>query len=340
MTGIVGYGVYIPRYRIRVEEIAKVWNANAETIKRGLGIYEKSVPGIDEDSITLAVEATRNALASTKLNAKKIGAVYIGSESHPYAVKSSSAIVAEAIGACPELMAADLEFACKAGTAAMQICMGLVNSNMIEYGLAIGSDTSQGKPGDALEYSAAAGAAAYVIGKKDVIADINATLSYTTDTPDFWRREGQQFPSHSGRFTGIPAYFKHVTNAAKLLMEKQKTKPADYDYFVAHQPNAKFPVKVAKLLGFGDKIQDSLIVGVIGNTYSASMPLGLANILDKAEKGARILAVSYGSGSGSDAFDISVKKKSKNAKKVQDYIKCKEYIEYGVYAKLMRKLKQ
>ena len=83
--------------------------------------------------------------------------------------------------------------------------MGLVDSDMIEYGLAIGADTSQGAPGDALEYTASAGGAAYIIGKDNTLADIEETYSFTTDTPDFYRREGQDYPSQGGRFTGEPA---------------------------------------------------------------------------------------------------------------------------------------
>ena len=210
MVGIVGYGAYVPSYRIKVEEIAKVWGDDPESFKSGLVVNEKSVPAPDEDAVTISVMAAKNALKRAQIDSKKIGAVYVGSESHPYAVKPTATIVAEAIDATPNLTAADLEFACKAGTAGIQMNMGLVESGMIEYGLAVGADTSQGAPGDALEYTASAGGAAYIIGQKNTIADIEETCSFTTDTPDFYRREGQNYPSHGGRFTGKPAYFKHV----------------------------------------------------------------------------------------------------------------------------------
>lgn len=119
------------------------------------------------------------------------------------------------------MTAADLEFACKAGTAGIQLCMGLVKSGIIKYGVAIGADTAQGAPGDALEYTAAAGGAAYIIGNDGCLANIIDTYSYTTDTPDFYRREGSPYPKHGGRFTGEPAYFKHIISAAKGIMEKQ-----------------------------------------------------------------------------------------------------------------------
>ena len=167
--GIVGYGAYLPRHRIQLEEIAKVWGADAPSYKRGLQLFEKSVPTPDQDTITLSVEATRNALKRCGVDPKKIGAIYIGSESHPYAVKPSGTVVAEAIGATPEIHCADFEFACKAGSEGMYIAYSLVKAGEMEYALGIGADTSQGAPGDALEYSASAGAAAYIFGKGKVL---------------------------------------------------------------------------------------------------------------------------------------------------------------------------
>ena len=339
-VGIVGYGSHIPKYRIKVEEIANVWGKNPESIKNGLIVNEKSLPGPDEDTATIAVEASRRALKRAGIEAEDIGAVYVGSESHPYAVKPTSSIVAEAIGATPNLTAADLEFACKAGTAGIQMCMGLVGSGMIDYGMAVGADTAQGAPGDALEYTAAAGGASYIIGnkKQELIAEINNTYSFTTDTPDFWRREGQSYPKHGGRFTGEPAFFKHVLSAAKGMMERMDTTAKDYDYCVFHQPNGKFYIRAAKMLGFSEEqYKYGLLTPYLGNTYSGAVPFGLSNILDNAKDGDRIFVVSYGSGSGSDAFDITVKDRIEEvrdkAPKTMDLLNRKEYVDYAVYLK-------
>jgi len=337
--GIVSYGANIPRFRITAEEIAKVWGKDGSTISRGLGINEKSVPSIDQDTATISVEAARAALKRCNINPQDIGAVYIGSESHPYAVKPTGTIVGEAIGATPDLMVADYEFACKAGTAAIQTCTAMVKSDIIKYGLAIGADTSQAAPGDALEYSASAGGAAFIIGKENVIANINHTLSFTTDTPDFWRRAERKYPAHGGRFTGGPAYFKHVSSCAQNLMQKAGTKPEDYTFAVFHQPNGKFPVTVAKKLGFSsEQIKQGLIVPFIGNTYSGASLVGLASVLDVAKPGDRVFLTSYGSGAGSDGFDLTITDNIQNlhrgnAPTVAQMVEDKEYINYGTYAK-------
>jgi hydroxymethylglutaryl-CoA synthase len=340
MAGIVGYGAYAPIYRIKVEEIARVWHESAEHIKSGLGVHEKSVPARDEDAATIATEAARRAVYHSGIDPSEIGALYVGSESHPYAVKPTATIVAQAIGAGPRMTAADLEFACKAGTAGLQMVMGMVDSNMIKYGMAIGSDTSQGRPGDALEYTASAGGAAFIIGREGTIADIKATESYTTDTPDFWRREGRAFPSHGGRFTGGAevGYFKHTINATNLIMEKTGFKPADFDYAVFHQPNGKFPTSVAETLGFTkEQIKQGLVTPAIGNTYSGASLMGLAAVLDEAKPGNRILVTSFGSGAGSDSFIIEVnsniESKRARARKVWEMVNSKMYIDYAIYLK-------
>ena len=344
-VGIIGYGVCVPKYRIKAEEIARVWGEEGERVKKGLGISEKSVPDVDEDAATLAVEASRNALAFGNVDPQGIGAVYVGSESHPYAVKPTATIVAEAIGATPELTAADLEFACKAGTAGLQIVLAMVDSKMIEYGMAIGSDTAQGRPGDALEYSAASGGAAFIAGPdNESVAKVEATFSFTTDTPDFWRRQQADYPTHGGRFTGKPAYFKHVISATQGLLQKTGTKLADYDYVVFHQPNGKFPMEAAKKLGIPpEKLKAGLLTPIVGNTYSGAAPLGLTAVLDEAKAGSRILLTSFGSGAGSDSFAMTVTDKIEAvrglAPSTKDYIEKKRYIDYATYIKYRRKIK-
>ncbi|HEX2022974.1 MAG TPA: hydroxymethylglutaryl-CoA synthase [Candidatus Thermoplasmatota archaeon] len=343
-VGIASYGVSIPRYRIRSEEIARVWGEDPDVIKKGLGVYEKSVPAPDQDTTTLSVDAARQALARGGVDPHSIGAIYVGSESHVYAVKPTATIVSEAIDADPHMTAADFEFACKAGTAAMQAAMGLVRASYVRNALAIGADTSQGAPGDALEYSASAGAAAFVIGSERVVARIDHTSSYTTDTPDFWRREGQKYPTHGGRFTGEPAYFRHVQEASQRLMRNAGTTAKDYRYAVVHQPNGKFPVRACEKLGFtSEQYKTGLLTPVIGNTYSGSSVIGLAAILDEAAPGDRVFLCAYGSGAGADAFDLTVTPEIQRLARagtptVQDLVADKEYVDYATYAKFRGKI--
>ena len=344
MVGIVGYGTQIPRYRIKVEEIAKVWGADAPSYKRGLNLNEKSVPAPDEDCATLSVNAARNALIRAGIDPQEIGAVYVGSESHPYAVKPSGTVVGEALGIVPHYHTADFEFACKAGSEGMFVAQALVKAGEMKYAMAIGADTSQGAPADALEFSASAGGSAFIFGKENILAELLFTHSYTTDTPDFWRREGAFYPHHGGRFTGEPAYFKHIQGAGKTILEKSGYKPSDFKYAIFHMPNGKFPLTVGKKLGFTDEqMKPGWIVNLMGNTYSGSSPTGLSATLDVVEPGDLIFMVSFGSGAGSDAF---IFKATEKIKEVQDKaVKVREmlaedpiYLDYGQYAKFREKI--
>ncbi len=339
-AGFTGYGAYVPQYRLPAQEVARIWTDG----KAGLPIKEKAVAGLDEDVVTMSIEAARNALARSAIDPTEIRAVWVGSESHPYAVKPTSTIVAEAIGTSPHVQAADWEFACKAGTEAIQAAIGFVGSGMADYALAIGMDTAQGRPGDALEYTAGAGGAAFIIGPAEsAVCVIEGSYSYATDTPDFWRRASETYPEHGERFTGEPAYFSHVQASAEYLMDAIGATASDYKFAVFHQPNTKFPVRVAKTLGFEqEQIEAGLLVPDIGNTYAGSAMVGLTAILDIAEPGDRILMVSYGSGAGSDAFSLrateALTQRRAAARDTQSYVKRRTEIDYATYARLRGKL--
>lgn len=331
-VGIVGYGAYVPRYRLPAHEIGRIWGSEG-----GFPVKEKAVAGLDEDVITMSIEAARNALKRAGIPAQELRAVWVGSESHPYAVKPSGTVVAEAIGASNDIQSGDWEFACKAGSEAMVAAMALVGSGMGDYALAIGMDTAQGKPGDALEFTAASGGAAFIIGpQRSALANIEASYSFVSDTPDFWRREYQIYPEHGQRFTGEPAYFEHVGNSARTIMAETGLKASDFAYAIFHQPNTKFPQRIGKMLGFTpEQIAPGLLAPVIGNTYSGAALIGLTAVLDLAKEGDLILMTSYGSGAGSDSFVLKARKaltqRRENAPSTQDYIARRSEIDYATY---------
>lgn len=341
-AAIHGYGGYVPRLRIKATEIARIWGKESGEVP----IKEKAVAAIDEDAITMAIEASRYAIRRAGIDAARIGAVHVGTESKPYAVKPSGTIVAEALGIGSNITSADYEFACKAGTEAMQSIIAMVSAGRIEYGLAIGSDTAQGRPGDALEYTAASGAAALVIGRetRDAIARFEYSVTYVTDTPDFWRRSYERFPMHTSRFTGEPAYFKHTVTAVKNLLSENGYSINDFDYFIFHQPNVKFPLTAAKILSIPlAKVEPGIVSDVVGNTYAACSMLGLVKVLDIAKPGQRILMTSFGSGAGSDSFVITVEEgieeRRERAPPLVAFFSRNKVIDYGMYLKMRDKIR-
>ncbi|MEM1551356.1 MAG: hydroxymethylglutaryl-CoA synthase [Candidatus Bathyarchaeia archaeon] len=334
--GIVGYGVYTSKFRIRE------------------GGIERSVPFIDEDAITAAVEAGKLALIHSGVNSSLIGKVYVGSESNPYAVKPIASKVAQVLKLGEEdedvqgVDAVDTEFACKAATSMFKDAASLVSYPKMgfPYAMVIGADNSQAAPRDSpggeLDFFVGYGGCAYIFGKTDVIAELEGWYSCTSDTPDFWRRDGEPYPMHGGRFTGDPAYFKHIRKAAKKLMDRLGLKPSDINYFVAHQPNIQFPIRIARELGFKEEQYiPSIQVAKFGNTYSGSSPVGLAAVLDIAKPNERILIVSYGSGAGSDAYSfittsqiLEKRQRQKLTVKYQAENPFLEYVDYNTYRRL------
>jgi hydroxymethylglutaryl-CoA synthase len=215
---------------------------------------------------------------------------------------------------------------------------------MADYALAIGMDTAQGRPGDALEYTAGAGGAAYIVGPADdSLAVVEGSFSYVTDTPDFFRRPHEHYPQHGSRFTGDPAYFKHVLAAGQQLMESLGTTAEDYAAAVFHQPNPKFPERAAKILGFRpEQTRAGLLCPMVGNTYAGSSMIGLTAILDGAQPGDRVLLVSFGSGAGSDAISLritdKIEERRDRAPSTQTYVQRRKAIDYGLYVRYRKKL--
>jgi hydroxymethylglutaryl-CoA synthase len=337
MNGIISYGFYIPRFRIKTEDIAGVWGKRPSDISSSLRVYEKAVSATDEDSLTMAYESSSMALEGLKIKRSQIGGVFFGSETPPYAVNPSSTILAEFLGIEKKYLATDMQFACKAATGGLIAAAGLVSSGFCPFALVVASDKASGRPHDALEYTAASGSVALLVGKTDPILEIVDMESFSSDTPDFWRREGIRFPSHGGRFTGKPSYFHHISSSSLAILKRNKLTPKKFQHAIFHMPNGKFPQQVATVLGFEkQQYARSLVVEKLGNSYTASALMGLAAVLEIAKPGEMIFFASYGSGAGSDAFILRVTKQlDKRRREFDRSINNKKYISYPHYLRYM-----
>lgn len=331
--GIVGYGVYLPKFRIKNENEV-------------LGVKERTLPFADEDTTSFSVEAGKRALIHAGISSADVKKCFVGSESPPYAVKPAMATVCQALKLGEEYEGGffsggtDSQFACKAASDLFIDAVALVGYPVFdgEYVLVIGADNSQAAPGDALDFTVGAGAAAYLFGKHDVIATIDCYVPYTSDTPDFYRRDGEKYPRHGGRFTGEPAYYKHVLTAMEAALKKTGLSPRDISYVATHSPNGTFPYRAALQVGFQkEQIEPGLVVTMIGNLYSGSCLTGLAAVLDIAKPEDRILLTSYGSGAGSESYLLTVtehieEKRSRQVTlKDQIYNPHRQYVDYSTY---------
>ncbi len=338
MIGIISYGFYVPRYRIKTDVIASVWGRCADKIGKSLQIEEKAVADKDEDVLTMSYEAAVMAFAGKEKLKERVGAVFIGSETFPYAVKPTSTSLAAWLALGNDYLAYDTQFACKAGTGALLSAASLVKSKDREIALVCAADKANAAPRDALEYTAGSGANAWLLGREEVAVEIVDWHSYSSDTPDFWRRSKMDYPSHAGRFTGDPAYFTHIRESSLRLLKKTDMKPEQFAHAVFHMPNGSFPLRAGKQLGFTrEQIETSYVVPLLGNSYAASSLMGLVGVLEKASEGDLIFFASYGSGAGSDAMILRC---TRHIKKIQKSFRKniengKIQLDYATYIQLM-----
>lgn len=353
-AGICGYGVFIPQHRLRVEDIWNAWchRLRPSSVEQRLGIKEKAVNSWHEDVITMASDAGKAALEMAGTDLQKIKALYMGTCTNPYVTRASMTLVAESLGLGPELMGGDCQFGGKSGTMALQACLGIVAAEIIPGGLVAASDSlsSHVPPNDLpLEYSASAGAAAFIVAREGVIAEIEGTFSYATETADFFRLDGDRYIKR-----GVSAedeeigYRDHLLTASREFMARFSFKPSDFNYAALQQPNGTLPLEVARSMGFeDDQLLPVLLADQIGDCGSASALLALVAALDRANPGERIFLASYGYGAGCDLFCLKVTEEIKKARSrrnnyptLKAQLEKKSYIDYMTYIRFERKLIQ
>ncbi|NVM31542.1 MAG: hydroxymethylglutaryl-CoA synthase [Candidatus Helarchaeota archaeon] len=347
MPGIVGYGIYLPYYRIKLSDIAEAWNRNAKIPG------EKTVPAPDETTLTMGRNAVVNALEHANIEPKEINAVYFCSNSSM--IEGSNAQdIAVATGLNSDSIIADLHGSPRSLTVAIQLCLDSIKSGSIKNGIVVGSDILVGglgtSAGDAAsEYVSAAGAGALIIGNDGSIADFENKASSMSGMKERWRDLGDKFPRvGDGRFIRDVGYINNVTRTGKELI--QKTRPiVEYDHIILQQPHGTWVRRAIGKLGVPrDALKVKLTapgmhIGKFGDLGAACIPVALAEVLDQGKPEEKILTISYGAG-GSDAFSWIVKpainEKRNRATTVAKFQKYKEYVNYTTHLKYNKAISQ
>lgn len=298
VKGIVGYGVYIPRYRITRQEIGQAWGG-----KGGQGTV--AVAATDEDVITMGAEAAGNALAPAGADAAGVQALWLATTSAPYAEHSSAGVLREVLGLPETADVGDSSTSPRAAVVAMTAGLDAVASGRLQRALVVGADLRSGTPGTDLEAQFGAGAGALLLGTEGVLAVVEGQASYSAEIMDRWRPAGEEHvEEYEPRFTRSYGFNKHVQQAGKNLLGKLGRSAADYRFIVLQAPDARQSAAVTTALGARAEqvISDRLLLGV-GDLGAATVPVGLALALEQAEPGDRILLLSYGSGTA-DAVSL------------------------------------
>ncbi|MEW6033713.1 MAG: 3-oxoacyl-[acyl-carrier-protein] synthase III C-terminal domain-containing protein [Chloroflexota bacterium] len=305
MTGIVSYGAYIPLYRMGHEVIAQVWGKRA-------GKGERSVASYDEDSLTMAVEATMDCVSTG--GREGVDGLYFASTTSPYREKQCASIVAAAADLEQGITTMDFANSLRAGSNALKAALDAVKAGPSSKVMVAAADCRLAYPQSVQEQGLGDAAAAVMVGSSDVLAEAEDSYSVSDDITDLWRKESDHFVrSWEDRWVLSYGYDRNIRAATSGLLKKAALKPADFNKVVMCGPDGRSLEEAARSLGFDKaQLQDSLL-GVVGNTGAAHPLLLLAAALEQARPGERLLLASYGD--GADAFSFRMTDRVLTARK-------------------------
>ncbi|HLB12585.1 MAG TPA: OB-fold domain-containing protein [Dehalococcoidia bacterium] len=297
MVGIVSFGAYVPRYRLSRAAIAREWG-------RGGGAGTRSVANHDEDSLTMALEASLSALEGLPQRPQR---VYLATTTSPYAEKAAAGLVATVLDLPRDAFTADYGGSLRAGTGALRSALEAVQGGAPSPVLVAASDCRLAEPGSDLEGVLGDGAAALLVGRDGVIAELEAYHSLSGDFTDTWRNEGEPYLQRGDpAFIGAYGLQTAVRECVQALLKNAGLKPEDVSAAAISGPDQRAQARVAKGLGMGDRVQASDAIWAEAGDTGCSLPLlQLAAILEVAGPGDRVLVCGYGGGS-CDAFVFRV----------------------------------
>jgi hydroxymethylglutaryl-CoA synthase len=290
MTGIVSCGAYVPLRRL---------STGPKT--------EKAVANWDEDSLTMAVAAAFDCLG--KIDRKTIGGLYFASTTPPYGEKLAATTAAWAVGLHRDILTADVADSLRAGTAALKIAADTVGAGSAKNILVTTSDLRMGSGG--LDGGFGDGAAAFIIGDKDVIATIEGSYSLNNEFLDVWRVSGaKNVRSWEDRFVFEEGYLKILPQAIKAFFEKSGLTLKDISKAVFYGPDLRRHRQLVDALGFKPEQVQEPFFDKLGNTGTAFVPMLLVAALEDARSGDKILVGNYGD--GADVLLLKVTDKIRN----------------------------
>jgi len=323
-------------------------------------LREKVVPGPNEDALTAGVQSLNNAIQRAGIQPHEIDALFVVSESFPYAVGSSTKIAGK-VGATNLKFGSRGEFACKPFGEFLDIASALIDSGRCRYVAITATDASQGAPGDDLEFSASFYSTSIILGPNNTgIAEIKGRTSINYDFSDFIRKEGEDYPSHEGQGTSLAFRGMILSTMKKHLERFNDIKPDSLPNktWVIHSPNGSFPnealldistyynVPLAEkvfdengnMLGIKPNVKVSNLAPQIANGYSATVPTAICAAMESCNIDEEIMAVFYGSGAGSDVVTIKMRTDGThiancNVPTVEEQIETKQKITVKDYFK-------
>jgi len=295
--GISGFGAYVPRLRIERSIIAAAHAWMAPGL-RGQAKGSRAFTSWDEDAITMAVEAARDAVGPGDLSG--VAAVRLASTNLPYADLQNAAIVARAIGADTGVATSDAAGSQRAGTSAL---LQALKGRQAE--LVIASDNPFAKSASTQELSFGAGAAAFVVSDQNVAVRLIGSASVNSVFVDHFRADDADSDYNwEERWVRDEGYAKIAPAAIKAALADAQLGIGDIQHFVMPSYLKGAADAVAKKVKFAGTVASGLEDGV-GYAGAAHALLMFAAALEKAEPGDRILLVGFGQGADALIFQAT-----------------------------------
>lgn len=326
--GIKSIGAYLPYHYMTRSALSGAWGG------RG-GKGEKAIADVDEDSITMAVEAAMGCFRY--VDRYNISALYFATTTAPYAEKSNSSLISVAVDLNDEeIFTTDVAASTRAGTNALIMAYNAAKADAHSNTLVTASDMRNSFPKSVQEANYGDGAAAVVVGSgDDVWATIDYISSVNEEINDYWRISGKKYTRHAeGRFCDEEGYLRELNIIMNKIKDKTGMKSADFNKVVLVGQNTKLKDKFSLKQGFvPEQMTDTLLTNV-GDTGAAQGLLGLVNAMEQAQPGEKILLLDYGN--GANAMILTVTEQIKNLggrKQIEFFLNHRE--ELNSYARFL-----
>ncbi|MGV9680563.1 hydroxymethylglutaryl-CoA synthase [Nocardia sp. NPDC003482] len=316
-VGIHDLSFSTSHYVLKHTEFARKFDIDINKYHIGIGQEAMSVPAADEDIVTMAAAAAQPIVE--RHGAAGIRTILLATETAVDQSKAAGVYVHSLLGLPSSARVVELKQACYSATAALQFAAALVARDPAQRALVIAADIARYDVGSAAEATQGAAAAAMLVTSDPAILRLEPSSGvFAADIMDFWRPNYRSTGVVDGK-ASITAYLQALEGSWKDY-DEQGGRPIDeFAAFLYHQPFTRMAFKAHQHLAHiadlepSDEILDAVRSStvynrVIGNSYTASLYLGLASLLDHGGDlaGQPIALFSYGSGSVAEFFTATV----------------------------------
>ncbi len=296
MAGIAAWGAYAPRLRLSRKAVTDA-NAWVAPNLKAKGKGERSMANWDEDALTMAVEAARDALGPED-DRSHIDALYFASTTAPFADRLNAGIVAGALTLEKTIAASDVTGSQRCGLTALGQALAAGSTSLVAVG-----EHRKARAASTQELDFGDGAAAFVVSDDPGAAELLGRGSVTADFVDHFRGDDGGFDYYwEERWIRDEGVVKLVPQAICNALEVAGLNASDIDYFCFPSTFSGMAATVAKAVGIRPEVVRDNLAAVMGEAGCAHGPIMLANALEDAKAGELILVAQFGQGAEALVF--------------------------------------